>query len=179
MTDEIRFPRPRSLACLLPAALCLLAALSFPATTPASARDDSAAQTRHADPLSLASLLANLSPAVSKGLLNDLNDLEETALAAIPGIGETRAATIENARPLDEIGELMLLPGFGEKTVLKIVRHSILRHKKRNVPRPRQSAPRSRNAIPPGQGDATGISGTPHLRYRRINRTCLPSPSQL
>lgn len=134
MTDALHFPRPRSLACLLPAALCFLAALSFPAATPASARDGSAAQTRHTDPLSLASLLANLSPAVSKGLLNDLNDLEGSALAAIPGIGETRAATIEDARPLDEIGELMLLPGFGEKTVSKIVRHSILRHEKKERP---------------------------------------------
>lgn len=152
MTYAIRFPRPRSLACLLPAALCLLAALSFPAATPASAPNDSATQTRHADPLSLASLLANLSPAISKGLLNDLNDLEETALDAIPGIGETRAATIENARPLDEIGELMLLPGFGEKTVLKIVRHSILRHEKKERPQAPTKRPPEPQRNPSGAG---------------------------
>lgn len=61
-------------------------------------------------------------PERPKNLLSKLNTADLKNLARIPGIGPARAATIQKYRPLKKLDELILLPGFGEKTVQTILR---------------------------------------------------------
>jgi len=75
-------------------------------------------------PRSTPPLSAKTSPTEkSEPLLRILNQANLENLTRIPGIGPSRAATIQRYRPLRELDELLLLPGFGERTVTKILAH--------------------------------------------------------
>lgn len=57
-------------------------------------------------------------------LLNLLNEGDEKALMAIPGIGETRAAAIKKARPFADVTGVMKVEGVGDTTFAEMVAHA-------------------------------------------------------
>ncbi|WP_395719272.1 hypothetical protein [Prosthecobacter sp.] len=57
-------------------------------------------------------------------LLNLLNEGDEKALLAIPGIGETRAAAIKKARPFADVTGVMKVEGVGDTTFAEMVAHA-------------------------------------------------------
>lgn len=66
-------------------------------------------------------LVSELSRESRRDLMRTLNEADEALLSELPGIESARATIIIQARPLKHITELMLLPGFGEKTVRRII----------------------------------------------------------
>lgn len=60
---------------------------------------------------------------IHRTLLEKLNTADLEVLAGIRGIGPVRAATIRKHRPFKAVEELILLPGFGAKTVETISNH--------------------------------------------------------
>lgn len=61
-------------------------------------------------------LAATLSDAQSKKLLALLNEGEIKDIISIPGVGETRAKAIIEARPLQQIEQVRTIKGIGAKT---------------------------------------------------------------
>jgi Holliday junction resolvasome RuvABC DNA-binding subunit len=57
-------------------------------------------------------------------LLNLLNEGDKKALLNIPGIGETRAAAIEKARPFADVTDVVKVEGVGDTTFAEMVAHA-------------------------------------------------------
>lgn len=57
-------------------------------------------------------------------LLKILNEGDEKALLAIPGVGETRAAAIKKARPFADVTGVMKVEGVGDTTFAEMVAHA-------------------------------------------------------
>lgn len=98
-------------------ARAVLSALFFTVTLPflnASGEENFESQT-------IGELLSELSPESQRILMRTLNEGDTERLSELPGIEKAKANIIIEARPLKQITELMLLPGFGEKTVKRIV----------------------------------------------------------
>ncbi|MDF1824539.1 MAG: helix-hairpin-helix domain-containing protein [Verrucomicrobiales bacterium] len=66
--------------------------------------------------------MKTLSPAQSASLMRILNEGSLEELRTLPGVEKVKASTILEARPFEHINELMLLHGFGEKTVYRLVK---------------------------------------------------------
>ena len=72
-------------------------------------------------PPCLTTLLSDLSPDHRHELLQTLNAGKTSELTRLPGIEARRAEVLIRSRPIAALDDLMLLPGFGEKTVRKII----------------------------------------------------------
>lgn len=57
-------------------------------------------------------------------LLNVLNEGDKKALMNLPGIGETRAAAIEKARPFADVADVVKVEGVGETSFAEMVAHA-------------------------------------------------------
>ena len=68
-------------------------------------------------------IAARLSPSEKKTLLALINDSETGELAVIRGIGKSRSAAIEKARPIESIEALPEIKGVGLKTLADVVDH--------------------------------------------------------
>lgn len=65
----------------------------------------------------------DLTPAQQDKLLALLNEGTAVELAAISGIAATRAGAIVGARPFQKVHEVFLVPGVGEATFDRIIKH--------------------------------------------------------
>ena len=65
----------------------------------------------------------DLTPTQQDKLLALLNEGTAVELAAISGIAATRAGAIVGARPFQKVHEVILVPGVGEATFDRIIRH--------------------------------------------------------
>ncbi len=72
--------------------------------------------------------LAELSKEEVSSLIETLNKASKEELHLLKGVETVRAKAIINARPFKRLDELMLLDGFGEKTVQKLVKTAVLRN---------------------------------------------------
>ena len=64
-----------------------------------------------------------LTPSQRTKLLALINDSKSGELAAIRGVGKSRSAAIEKARPIDSIEDLPKVKGVGLKTLADVVDH--------------------------------------------------------
>lgn len=65
----------------------------------------------------------DLTPTQQDKLLALLNEGTAVELAAISGIAATRAGAIVGARPFQKVHEVILVPGVGEATFDRIIKH--------------------------------------------------------
>jgi DNA uptake protein ComE-like DNA-binding protein len=65
----------------------------------------------------------DLTPTQQDKLLALLNEGTAVELAAISGIAATRAGAIVGARPFQNVHEVILVPGVGEATFDRIIKH--------------------------------------------------------
>lgn len=84
------------------------------------------AQPTHANELERT--LAQLSQEEVSSLIEMLNKATREELHLLQGVENVRAKAIIDARPFERLNELMLLDGFGEKTVQKLVTTAMLQH---------------------------------------------------
>lgn len=56
-------------------------------------------------------------------LLELLNQGSGEALSSISGIGGTRSAAIQAARPFASLSDLLRVPGIGTNTLMKVLKH--------------------------------------------------------
>lgn len=121
------------------ASLFLLLALVSPlaaAETPAKKKAPVKKEAKAEAPSAKAeATIKTLAPTQKTKLLNILNTGDDKALTDLPGVGETRAASIKKARPLTEIADLLKIDGIGEKTLEDIVAHA-----KAGYPQPEKKA---------------------------------------
>lgn len=84
-----------------------------------------AAAAKDAEPPAAArKVVEPLTPAEKTQLLQVLNEGDATALTALPGIGEGRAAAIQKARPFADPAELAEVDGVGLATLKGLVAHA-------------------------------------------------------
>ncbi len=76
-------------------------------------------------------------------LLALLNDGDEAALIAIPGIGEVRAKAIQKVRPLADVVNVVSADGIGEGTFAQMVAYA-----KAGFTKPEKKAPAKKKADP-------------------------------
>ena len=65
-----------------------------------------------------------LTAAQKTKLMKVINEGDDKALMAIPGIGETRAAAVKKARPVKDVLDLLKIDGIGEGTFSEIIAHA-------------------------------------------------------
>jgi DNA uptake protein ComE-like DNA-binding protein len=80
-----------------------------------------------------------LSPSQRTKLLTFINDSKSDELAAIRGVGKSRSAAIEKARPIESIEDLPKVKGVGLKTLAEVVDHG------RGVTAEEKAAPKPRS----------------------------------
>ena len=68
-------------------------------------------------------ITGDLTPTQEKKLLEILNEGDEKAITALPGLGESRAKALMKKRPIKDPAELILIDGIGEGTLKDIVAH--------------------------------------------------------
>ena len=109
-------------------ALCIAFALNCQAADSAPKKKKAPAKTPAAEavkvPSKIEAIAKTLTPSQNTKLLTLLNDGEEAALVAIPGVGETRAAAIKKARPFKEVTEVAKVDGVGEGTFAEMVAYA-------------------------------------------------------
>ncbi|MBX7212057.1 MAG: helix-hairpin-helix domain-containing protein [Verrucomicrobiaceae bacterium] len=66
----------------------------------------------------------SLSAAQKTKLMKVINEGDDKALLALPGIGEARAAAIKKARPVADPIDLLKVDGIGEGTFSEIIAHA-------------------------------------------------------
>ena len=66
----------------------------------------------------------SLTSAQKTKLMKVINEGDDKALLAVPGIGETRAAAIKKARPVAEVLDLLKIDGIGEGTFSEIIAYA-------------------------------------------------------
>lgn len=69
-------------------------------------------------------VLAELTAAQSKKLLDLLNTGDDAALQALPGVGEVRSAAIKKARPFKTVADAAAVDGVGEGVLKEWVKHA-------------------------------------------------------
>ena len=111
---------------ILALALLLCAALPGTGAEAAPKKKPAAREAAQAEaPSGKAQAIADsLTPAQKTKLLALLNEGDEKALTGLPGIGKTRAAAIQKARPLGDPVELVKVEGIGDATLADIVAHA-------------------------------------------------------
>lgn len=87
----------------------------------------------------------------SDQLLSLLNDGDDAALEAIPGIGEVRAKAIQKIRPLADVTEVVKADGIGEGTFAQMVAYA-----KAGFPQPEKKAASAKKKSLPKKADAKG-----------------------
>lgn len=65
-----------------------------------------------------------LTAAQKTKLMKVINEGDDKALMAIPGIGETRAAAVKKARPVKDVLDLLKIDGIGEGTFSEIIAYA-------------------------------------------------------
>lgn len=75
-------------------------------------------------PAKMDAIAKSLTPSQRTKLLSLLNEGDEAALVAIPGVGETRAADIKKARPFNDVTDVTKVSGVGEGTFAEMVAHA-------------------------------------------------------
>jgi DNA uptake protein ComE-like DNA-binding protein len=75
-------------------------------------------------PAKVDAIAKSLTPSQRTKLLGLLNEGDEAALVAIPGIGETRAADIKKARPFNDVTDVTKVNGVGEGTFAEMVAYA-------------------------------------------------------
>lgn len=65
-----------------------------------------------------------LTPTQEKKLLAIVNEGDEAALTALPGIGPKTAAAIKKHRPVKAAADLVLIDGIGDATLETLVKHA-------------------------------------------------------
>ena len=65
-----------------------------------------------------------LTAAQKTKLMKVINEGDDKALVAIPGVGETRAAAIKKARPVADVLDLLKIDGIGEGTFSEIIAYA-------------------------------------------------------
>lgn len=84
-----------------------------------------AADTAPKEPSAQVEALAKtLTPSQRSSLLALLNRGNETMLLEISGIGTTRAAAIQRARPFDDVTDVVKVEGIGPATFAEMVAHA-------------------------------------------------------
>lgn len=69
-------------------------------------------------------LAKTLTPTQKAALLKLLNEGDDKALLAIPGVGETRATAIKKGRPFADVTDVLKVEGIGEGTFAEMVAHA-------------------------------------------------------
>lgn len=109
-------------------ALCVAFALNCQAADTAPKKKKAPAKKPAAEapkvPGKIEAIAKTLTPAQSTKLLSLLNDGEEAALVAIPGVAATRAAAIKKARPFKDVTEVAKVDGVGEGTFAEMVAYA-------------------------------------------------------
>jgi DNA uptake protein ComE-like DNA-binding protein len=111
-------------------AILLLAGIAMPAIAAeksnAKKKSGEAAKEKTAEKAPTKAELAakSLTAAQRTKLLKTLNEGDEKALNALPGVGEVIAAAIKKARPIKEVPDLMKVDGIGEETYNDILKHA-------------------------------------------------------
>ncbi len=82
-------------------------------------------------------------------LLALLNDGDEAALMAIPGVGDVRAKAIQKVRPLTDVVNVVSAEGIGEGTFAQMVAYA-----KAGFPQPEKKAPSAKKKAAPKKTDA-------------------------
>jgi DNA uptake protein ComE-like DNA-binding protein len=65
-----------------------------------------------------------LTAAQKTKLMKVINEGDDKALNALPGVGETRAAAIKKARPVKDVMDLLKVEGIGEETFSELVKYA-------------------------------------------------------
>lgn len=82
-----------------------------------------------------------LTDAQKAQLLNLLNEGDDAALMAIPGVGEVRAAAIKKARPFAGVTDVLSVSGIGDGTFAGMVEYTRAGFKKPEKKAAPKSAP--------------------------------------
>ena len=69
-------------------------------------------------------IVADLTPAQSKKLLDLLNTGDDEALKSLPGVGAARAAAIKKGRPFKTVAAVTTVDGVGEGALKEWVKHA-------------------------------------------------------
>lgn len=111
---------------LIALALLLGLAVAAPAAEKGSSKKKSSesAKLPEKEPTKAEMAAKSLTTAQRTKLLKLVNEGDDKALQAIPGIGETRAAAIKKARPIKEVADLMKVEGIGEETYNDIIKYA-------------------------------------------------------
>jgi DNA uptake protein ComE-like DNA-binding protein len=108
--------------------LCVAFALNCQAADTAPKKKKSPAKKPAAEaakaPSKLEAIAKTLTRSQNTKLLALLNEGEDAALVAIPGVGETRAAAIKKARPFKDVTEVAKVDGVGEGTFAEMVAYA-------------------------------------------------------
>jgi hypothetical protein len=136
---------------LLSILLCSLAAPIMAADPAPKKKADSAESAKKSKkekaPSAEAQALSDsLSAAQKTKLLKLLNEGDDKALAALPGVGVVRAVAIKAARPFAAPTDLLKVVGIGDATFKEIIEHA-----KADFPPP---APKAKGKKGKGKGEA-------------------------
>ena len=106
--------------------LLLGLAVALPAAEKGSSKKKSAetAKAPEKAPTKAEMAAKSLTTAQRTKLLKLVNEGDDKALQAIPGVGETRAAAIKKARPIKEVADLMNVEGIGEEIYGEIIKYA-------------------------------------------------------
>lgn len=85
-------------------------------------------------------------------LLSLLNDGDEAALEAIPGVGDVRAKAIQKIRPLADVTDVVNADGVGEGTFAQMIAYAkagFQQPEKKEAPAKKKAAPKKADAKAP------------------------------
>lgn len=131
--------------------LALLLAVAMPAVAAekkTDAKKKPAAESKEKDkePTKAEAAADTLTASQKTKLLKTLNEGDDKALAALPGVGDVRAAAIKKARPIKEVPDLLKVDGIGEDTYNEIIKSAKSSTAAEKAPAKKKAAPKKKSA---------------------------------